>query len=254
MRQPAAHADELRGRPRPPPGRVLLRSRGLIQRATTFHLGESFVAGKFVRIRRTSGSASDSREGGADIPTSWAAPGDPATPLTAPGRSGAVLRLQTTQCGKMFTGGQTVGQPPAQWQSKRPCTCSRRHTRPHSQAEVLPSDGRSRVQMRDSNGDSNAPSPTVVRQRPLTREHGQNRHCGHRCWLLLISGLAVNLLISILCQLTDRATCYVSWSSPAGPAGAPSQRVIAVSPDKMSHLRSAPGESAAGVLRGDQQG
>jgi hypothetical protein len=47
--------------------------------------------------------------------------------------------------------------------------------------------------MRDSNGDSNAPSPTVVRQRPLTREHAQNRHCGHRCWLLLISGIGLLL-------------------------------------------------------------
>jgi hypothetical protein len=49
----------------------------------------------------------------------------------------------------------------------------------------------SRVHTRDRNADSNAPCPTVVRQRSLTREHAQNRRCGHRCWLLLISGLGV---------------------------------------------------------------
>jgi hypothetical protein len=38
--------------------------------------------------------------------------------------------------------------------------------------------------MRDSNGDSKALSPTVVGQRPLMREHAQNRRCGHLCWLL----------------------------------------------------------------------
>jgi hypothetical protein len=43
--------------------------------------------------------------------------------------------------------------------------------------------------MRDSNGDSNALSPTVGRQRPLMREHAKNRRCGHLCWLLIISGL-----------------------------------------------------------------
>jgi hypothetical protein len=42
--------------------------------------------------------------------------------------------------------------------------------------------------MRDSNGDSNALSPTVVGQRPLRREHAQNRRCGRLCWLLLING------------------------------------------------------------------
>jgi hypothetical protein len=35
----------------------------------------------------------------------------------------------------------------------------------------------SRIHMGDSNGDSNALSPTVVRQRPLTREHARNRRC-----------------------------------------------------------------------------
>ena len=44
-----------------------------------------------------------------------------------------------------------------------------------------------------------------------------------------VSNSAVNLSISILCQLPDRATRCVSWSSPAGPASAPSQRDSGIS-------------------------
>ena len=85
----------------------------------------------------------------------------------------------------------TVGQPNRTVASnKRPCTRSTRA--PHS----------SRVHMRDSNDDSNALSPTVVRQPPLTREHAQNRRCGRLCWLLLISGLGVRFPRGAHCDVS----------------------------------------------------
>ena len=63
---------------------------------------------------------------------------------------------------------------------------------------------KSRSARSDSNGDSNAPSPKVVRQRPLTREHAQNRRCGHHCWLLLISGLGVRFPRGAPCVPSER--------------------------------------------------
>jgi hypothetical protein len=49
---------------------------GLIERATTFGLGETLVAGKFSpHATYVKFGARISREGGADIPTTWASLG-----------------------------------------------------------------------------------------------------------------------------------------------------------------------------------